>query len=64
MKLSEIKIKTACDMPGCRNRAKFRFSLGESKRYSLELCADCALGICEAMNDATAPRTEEDRNDL
>ena len=58
MKLQESSIKIKCDMPNCKQMAKFKLQKsGFMKNAGLFLCKDCVKEIYEALASNIVPKS-------
>ena len=58
MNLQESSIKIKCDMPNCKQMAKFKLQKsGFMKNAGLFLCKDCVKEIYEALASNIVPKS-------
>lgn len=58
MKLLETEVKIRCDMPNCKELAKFKLNKpGFVKNAGLFLCKDCVKEIYSALSEHIVPKS-------
>ena len=58
MKLVDVSVKIRCDMPNCKNMAKYKLvKPGFFKSAGLFLCKDCLLEAYQAIGESIVPKS-------
>ena len=58
MNLSDVNIKIRCDMPNCKELAKYKLIKGGFvKNAGLFLCKDCLKNVYEAISTHMVPKS-------
>ena len=58
MKLVDIGIKVRCDIPNCKNMAKYKLiKTGFLKNAGLLLCKDCLSDVYETIGSNIIPKS-------
>ena len=58
MKLVESNIKIRCEMPNCKEFAKFKLmKTGFVKNAGLFLCKDCVMDMYAAIGECVVPKS-------
>lgn len=58
--ISHINTKVSCDMRNCKNKAVYSLPL-KGIGAALYLCADCADGLCDALNKLRIPKSPKNQ---